>query len=235
MLGQMALHSSVQLSKYSLSYFTQEWKHSPPAFITPPRWLVAGNGVFHAMPISFPLHCKFIPSFSTIFHTISNSFAPNSQAAESTLLRAHQASQPNRSVPTTAPTVTNIFAVMPQPRSRPEGDSHLHDDPRAKISRPKLNAKAPAEPHVAEGLVQPARFRQRQERMTAGDPLQEDKENKRAVLILSRCCTLFFFLGGETLKIKHLFCITDIISFQNKKPACGVTEVNGVSATPCKC
>lgn len=197
MLGQMALHSSVQLSKYSLSYFTQEWKHSPPAFITPPRWLVAGNGVFHAMPISFPLHCKFIPSFSTIFHTISNSFAPNSQAAESTLLRARQASQPNRSVPTTAPTVTNIFAVMPQPRSRPEGDSHLHDDPRAKISCSKLNAKALAEPHVAEGLEQPARFRQRQERMTAGDPLQEDKENKRAMLILSRCCTLFFLRGGD--------------------------------------
>lgn len=81
----------------------------------------------------------------------------------------HRASQLNKSVATTALTMKNVFAMMRQRSSRPEGDSPLHDDPSAKISYPKLNPKAFPESHISDNwqkLMQPTDFKQRQEQET---------------------------------------------------------------------
>ena len=124
------------------------------------------------MPVLFSPNYKFISSFSTIFHTVSNSFGPNSQAAESVLPRVRWASQINKSVATAALTMTDVFAMTCQTSSRPEGDSPLHDDPYAKISCPKLNPKAFPEPHISDNitcrrLMEPMDFKQRQKQETA--------------------------------------------------------------------
>lgn len=152
-------------------------ENPPSPFVTPCQWFSAGNEVLDAMPVSFPLHCKFIPSFSTAFPAVSNFFGPNSQAAESMLPRVCQASQLNKSVATTALTMTNVFAMTCQTTSRPEGDSPLHDDPCAKISCPKLNPKAFPVTHLGQRnlqkLQQPMDFKQRQEQETASGTIAE--------------------------------------------------------------
>ena len=138
----------VTVSKHSLSSGIQGWKihllHSLPH---PDSSVLEIKYLMQCLSHS-PLHCKFIPSFSTIFHAVSNFFGPNSQAAESMLPRVHRASQLNKSVATTALTMTNVFAMTRQTSSRPEGDSPLHDDPYAKISCPKPNQKAFPESHI---------------------------------------------------------------------------------------
>lgn len=157
----------ITLSKYG--------KSTSP-FVTPPQGFIAGNEVFHERLSHFPLHHKFISSFSTNF------FDADSQAAASILHSVHQASQLNKSLATTALTMTNISAMTHQASSRPKSDSPLYGDPYAKISCPKLNTKAFSRSHIsvllARSLMQSTHFKQRQEQETGGEPMQRDNKNQ---------------------------------------------------------
>lgn len=144
----------------------------------------------------------------------------------------HQASQLNKSVATTALTMTNVFAMMCQTRSRSEGDSPLHGYPYAKISCPKLNPKA--FPDILDNVTcrSPCnRLFQTKTRtgVSQGNWYIRITEVKSGILILNKS------VQRGNLKIQNLFCISDIIFFKNKKLDCRVAEVNVVSATPCKC
>lgn len=173
-LGPMAcIQSGVQTQ---LVLFIQVWKIHLLHLLPHLEGSLLEMKYFMQRLSHFPLHHKFISSFSTNF------FGTDSQAAASMLHSVRQASQLNKSLATTALTVTNISAMTRQASSRPESDSPLYDDPCTKISCPKPNAKAFSQSHISvlpsRSFMQPRHFKQRQEQETGGEPLQRDNKNQ---------------------------------------------------------